>query len=123
MADHAPRGDDPAHLGHLPVGAGPLCRRRPRDSRVLRSADRPIRDEYLIVDGGRLAGTGAHSYSAEPGARDSSGPLRPWWQISSMMAIVVSGMEEGQTADRLPSHVVGATKPIWSARSLADHDS
>ncbi|MBF6557062.1 MAG: NAD-dependent formate dehydrogenase [Acidimicrobiales bacterium] len=27
-------------------------------------ADRPIRDEYLIVDRGRLAGTGAHSYSA-----------------------------------------------------------
>jgi formate dehydrogenase len=25
---------------------------------------RPIRDEYLIVDAGRLAGTGAHSYSA-----------------------------------------------------------
>ncbi len=25
---------------------------------------RPIRDDYLIVDGGRLAGTGAHSYSA-----------------------------------------------------------
>jgi formate dehydrogenase len=25
---------------------------------------RPIRDEYLIVDGGHLAGTGAHSYSA-----------------------------------------------------------
>jgi formate dehydrogenase len=25
---------------------------------------RPIRDEYLIVDGGALAGTGAHSYSA-----------------------------------------------------------
>jgi formate dehydrogenase len=25
--------------------------------------DRPIRDEYLIVAGGRLAGTGAHSYS------------------------------------------------------------
>jgi formate dehydrogenase len=25
--------------------------------------DRPIRDEYLIVDGGKLAGTGAHSYS------------------------------------------------------------
>jgi formate dehydrogenase len=25
---------------------------------------RPIRDKYLIVDGGRLAGTGAHSYSA-----------------------------------------------------------
>ncbi len=26
-------------------------------------ANRPIRDEYLIVDGGKLAGTGAHSYS------------------------------------------------------------
>jgi formate dehydrogenase len=26
---------------------------------------RPIREEYLIVDGGRLAGTGAHSYSAK----------------------------------------------------------
>jgi len=25
---------------------------------------RAIRDEYLIVDGGKLAGTGAHSYSA-----------------------------------------------------------
>ncbi|MGO9882250.1 MAG: formate dehydrogenase, partial [Solirubrobacteraceae bacterium] len=24
----------------------------------------PIREEYLIVDGGKLAGTGAHSYSA-----------------------------------------------------------
>jgi formate dehydrogenase len=28
-------------------------------------AQTPIRDEYLIVDGGRLAGTGAHSYSAK----------------------------------------------------------
>ncbi len=27
-------------------------------------AGNPIRDEYLIVDGGHLAGTGAHSYSA-----------------------------------------------------------
>ncbi len=26
-------------------------------------ADKPIRDEYLIVKGGELAGTGAHSYS------------------------------------------------------------
>lgn len=26
--------------------------------------ERPIRDEYLIVDGGKLAGVGAHSYSA-----------------------------------------------------------
>jgi formate dehydrogenase len=41
---------------------------------------RPIRDEYLIVDGGRLAGTGAHSYSegdatggSEEAARFTSG--------------------------------------------------
>src|SRR5271165_6089812 len=27
-------------------------------------AGRPIREQYLIVDGGKLAGTGAHSYSA-----------------------------------------------------------
>ena len=26
--------------------------------------ERPIREEYLIVDAGRLAGAGAHSYSA-----------------------------------------------------------
>jgi formate dehydrogenase len=26
-------------------------------------ADRPLREEYLIVDGGKLAGAGAHSYS------------------------------------------------------------
>jgi formate dehydrogenase len=29
--------------------------------------DRPIRDEYLIVHGGRLAGTGARSYSTRVG--------------------------------------------------------
>ena len=33
---------------------------------------RPIRDEYLIVQGGGLAGTGAHSYS-EGNATDGSG--------------------------------------------------
>jgi formate dehydrogenase len=27
-------------------------------------AGKPIRDEYLIVQGGKLAGAGAHSYSA-----------------------------------------------------------
>jgi formate dehydrogenase len=26
-------------------------------------AGTPVRDEYLIVDGGKLAGAGAHSYS------------------------------------------------------------
>ena len=32
---------------------------------------RPIRQEYLIVEGGRLAGTGAHSYSAGNATRGS----------------------------------------------------
>lgn len=36
-------------------------------------AGRPIREEYVIVDGGRLAGTGAHSYSVG-GAAGSSTP-------------------------------------------------
>jgi formate dehydrogenase len=43
-------------------------------------ADRPLREEYLIVDGGRLAGAGAHAYSAgdatggsEEAARYSAG--------------------------------------------------
>ncbi len=35
--------------------------------------DRPIRDSYLIVDGGRLAGTGAHSYSAGDATGGSEG--------------------------------------------------
>jgi formate dehydrogenase len=43
-------------------------------------ADRPLREEYLIVDGGKLAGAGAHAYSAgdatgghEEAARYSTG--------------------------------------------------
>jgi formate dehydrogenase len=31
-------------------------------------SDRPIREEYLIVDGGKLAGAGAHSYSVSEGS-------------------------------------------------------
>jgi formate dehydrogenase len=32
---------------------------------------RPFREEYLIVDGGRLAGAGAHSYSAGDATKGS----------------------------------------------------
>jgi formate dehydrogenase len=35
---------------------------------------RPIRDEYLIVQGGKLAGTGAHSYSAGKTAASDKKP-------------------------------------------------
>jgi formate dehydrogenase len=37
---------------------------------------RPIRDEYLIVDGGKLAGAGAHSYSAGDATRGSEEAAR-----------------------------------------------
>jgi TPR repeat protein len=36
---------------------------------ILEFERRPIRDEYLIVDSGKLAGTGAHSYSAGDATR------------------------------------------------------
>ena len=39
--------------------------------------DRPIPDEYLIVDGGKLAGTGAHSYSAGDATSGSEQAARP----------------------------------------------
>ena len=32
------------------------------EARIAALEGRPIRDEYLIVDGGKLAGAGAHSY-------------------------------------------------------------
>jgi formate dehydrogenase len=38
--------------------------------------DRPIREEYLIVDGGKLAGAGAHSYSAGDATRGSEEAAR-----------------------------------------------
>src|SRR6267378_6973771 len=37
---------------------------------------RPIRDEYLIVDGGKLAGTGAHSYSVGKGGDADAKPAK-----------------------------------------------
>ena len=37
---------------------------------------RPIRNEYLIVDGGKLAGAGAHSYSAGDATRGSEEATR-----------------------------------------------
>jgi formate dehydrogenase len=39
-------------------------------------AGRPIRNEYLIVDAGKLAGVGAHSYSAGDATRGSEEAAR-----------------------------------------------
>ena len=55
---------DAAHLRHQPLGSGPLRGRNAARSSSASSTGRPIRDEYLIVDAGSLAGSGAHSYSA-----------------------------------------------------------
>jgi formate dehydrogenase len=38
--------------------------------------DRPIRNEYLIVQGGVLAGAGAHSYSAGDATKGSEEAAR-----------------------------------------------
>ena len=45
--------------------------------------DRPIRDEYLIVEGGQLAGTGAHSYSEG----DATGRSETAAQFKSSLSI------------------------------------
>jgi len=38
--------------------------------------NKPIRNEYLIVDKGKLAGTGAHSYSAGDATKGSEEAAR-----------------------------------------------
>jgi len=38
--------------------------------------NRPIRNEYLIVQGGKLAGVGAHSYSAGNATKGSEDAVR-----------------------------------------------
>ena len=40
-------------------------------------AERPIREEYLIVEAGALAGAGAHAYSVRDTAGGGDGPPRP----------------------------------------------
>ena len=57
------------HHGMTPHISGTTCPRRPVTPPARAkywsagSRNRPIRDEYLVVDGGKLAGVGAHSYS------------------------------------------------------------
>jgi formate dehydrogenase len=49
---------------------------------------RPIREEYLIVDAGKLAGAGAHSYSEGDATKGSeeAGEFRPKQQLPPMTA-------------------------------------
>jgi hypothetical protein len=46
---------------HVIAGPGTLCGRHARNSRWLEG--RPMREENLIVDGGKLAGAGAQAYT------------------------------------------------------------
>ena len=69
VAQHAPSRHDAAHLWLLALGAGALCGRHAGDPRKL--LWQAIRTAYLIVDKGKLAGTGAHSYSAGDATKGS----------------------------------------------------
>jgi len=68
---------DMPHNGMTPHIAGTTLPAQARYAAGVREilecwlTDRPIRDEYLIVDKGRLAGTGAHSYTAGDATRGS----------------------------------------------------
>ena len=53
--------DDAAYFRHVAIGASALC--GVREILECFFDGRPIREEYLIVQGGHLAGAGAHSYS------------------------------------------------------------
>ncbi len=74
-----------AHQGMTPHTSGTSLSAQARYAagtrEILESwfSGRPIRDEYLIVDGGRLAGTGAHSYSEgnATGGSEEAARFRP----------------------------------------------
>ena len=62
LADDAPPRHDAAHSG-TSLSAQARYAAGTREILECWFEGRPIREEYLIVDGGQLAGTGAHSYS------------------------------------------------------------
>ena len=63
MADNATSWYDTPYFWDFTLCTGTLCS---WTGEILECwfEGRPIRDEYLIVDKGKLAGTGAHSYTA-----------------------------------------------------------
>jgi len=54
------------------VSAGEICAAGVREILECWFDGRPIREEYLIVDGGKLAGAGAHSYGNATGGSDEA---------------------------------------------------
>ena len=79
MADDAASRHDPAHLGLRRLSAQARYAAGTREILECWFDGRPIRDEYLIVDGGKLAGAGAHSYSAgdATGGSEEAARFRP----------------------------------------------
>jgi formate dehydrogenase len=53
------------HISGSSLSAQTRCAAGTREILECHFEGRPIRDEYLIVDGGQLAGVGAHSYTAK----------------------------------------------------------
>ena len=70
VADDAPSRHDAPYLGHI-LSAQARYAAGTREILECWFERRPIREEYLIVDGGKLAGAGAHSYSAGNATRGS----------------------------------------------------
>jgi formate dehydrogenase len=58
--------------------------------------NRPIREEYLIVQGGQLAGAGAHSY--KPG--DATGGVRGSGPFQKVNHLVPSGQRADPASER-----------------------
>ena len=63
MANHAPSRHD-APVSGTSLSAQARYAAGVREILECWFDNRPIREEYLIVEGGKLAGAGAHSYSA-----------------------------------------------------------
>ena len=76
LADDAAPRHDTAHLGHHRLSAQARYAAGTREILECWFEGKPIREEYLIVDGGKLAGTGAHSYSAGDATRGSEEAAR-----------------------------------------------
>ena len=71
MAYHAASRYDAAYLRHLALGADARYAAGTREILECYFAGKPIRTEYLVVDKGKLAGVGAHSYTAGDATKGS----------------------------------------------------
>ena len=107
------------------VGRGDPHRRDGGHDRHLRPAGDQRRQARSVADCrlSRGAGPGPDE-RARPAAGRRPSAVRPWWPGSPRRSpCVVSGWRKAKRATVSPSHLVGVTKPIWSASSWADQAS